>query len=301
MNSRSFGSWFVVLAATFLLTGCPQDNTPSKSISATPAYVAVARGRIDVEGGLLKLGLAREGVIADIKVREGEHVRKGQLLASLDSELARLGVSAAQTEQQQVQVQAKQLERRIKFAELKANRLADASALGAGDGQSADEAREAAQQLRGEIENNHTDAAVAARKLAVARYELAQHSLHAPVDAEVVRRLVQPGATVSAQSGPAFVLLPDEARIVRAELNESFTSAVVPGMKAEVTDDSGSGLPPLSAHVLRISTVFGNSMLEEDPLVRANSRTVECVLAFDEPPPSSLRVGQRMLVRFGPK
>ncbi len=230
-----------------LLVGCPRDEAAPQSASAAPAQVAVARGRIDVEGGLLKLGVSRDGVVSDITVREGQHVRKGQLLASLDSELARLAVSAAQTEQQQVQLQARQLEKQASFAELKAKRLAKAAAAGAGDGQSADDAREAAQQLRYAIETNRTQAAVAARKLTAARYELEQRNLRAPVEAEVVRRLIQPGATVSPQSGPAFVLLPSEERIVRAELNESFTGVVVPGMKAEITDDSGSGLPPLSA------------------------------------------------------
>lgn len=71
--------------------------------SSAPAYLAVARGRIDVEGGLLKLGVSRDGVVAEIKVLEGEQVKKGQLLATLDSELAQLAVSAAPTEQRQVQ------------------------------------------------------------------------------------------------------------------------------------------------------------------------------------------------------
>ncbi|SDT36356.1 HlyD family secretion protein [Pseudomonas asplenii] len=299
MNLRSFSLCFVLLACTCLLVGCPRDEAAPQSASAAPAQVAVARGRIDVEGGLLKLGLSRDGVVSDITVREGQHVRKGQLLASLDSELARLAVSAAQTEQQQVQLQVRQLEKQASFAELKAKRLAKAAAVGAGDGQSADDAREAAQQLRYAIETNRTQAAVAARKLTAARYELEQRNLRAPVEAEVVRRLIQPGATVSPQSGPAFVLLPSEERIVRAELNESFTGVVVPGMKAEITDDSGSGLPPLSARVQRIGAVFGNSTLEEDPLIRGNTRTVECVLVFDKPAPASLRIGQRMLVRFG--
>ncbi|SEI16685.1 HlyD family efflux transporter periplasmic adaptor subunit [Pseudomonas asplenii] len=299
MNLRSFSLCFVLLACTCLLVGCPRDEAAPQSVSAAPAQVAVARGRIDVEGGLLKLGVSRDGVVSDITVREGQHVRKGQLLASLDSELARLAVSAAQTEQQQVQLQARQLEKQASFAELKAKRLAKAAAAGAGDGQSADDAREAAQQLRYAIETNRTQAAVAARKLTAARYELEQRNLRAPVEAEVVRRLIQPGATVSPQSGPAFVLLPSEERIVRAELNESFTGVVVPGMKAEITDDSGSGLPPLSARVQRIGAVFGNSTLEEDPLIRGNTRTVECVLVFDKPAPASLRIGQRMLVRFG--
>ncbi|MBV8156522.1 MAG: secretion protein HlyD, partial [Dyella sp.] len=31
----------------------------------------------------------------------------------------------------------------------------------------------------------------------------------------------------------------------------------------------------------------------------ANTRTVECVLAFDQTPPASLRIGQRVIVQFG--
>ena len=139
------------------------------------------------------------------------------------------------------------------------------------------------------------------QKLEAARYELAQRSLVAPVDAQIVERNIQPGAAVSPQGGAAFVLLPEGARLVRAELNESFVSAVHDGMQAQVIDDSGSGVPPLRAHVQRIGAVFGPSALEEDPLIRANTRTVECVLAFDEPPPPSLRIGQRVIVQFGDK
>ena len=300
MNARSLRSWLLLNTALVLLSACSREDAPPQPTSSAPAYLAVARGRIDVEGGLLKLGVSRDGVVAEIKVAEGEQVKKGQLLATLDSELAQLAVSAALTEQRQVQTQAKQLARQLKFAEQQASRLTAAAKAGAGDSQSADEAHEAAERLRDEIEKTQTDAEVAANKLTAARYELAKHSLRAPVDAEVVRRLIQPGAAVSAQSGPAFVLLPNQARIVRAELNESFTGVVLPGMKAEVTDDSAAGSVVLSAHVVRISAVLGNSTLEDDALVRANTRTGECILAFDQPAPQSLRVGQRMLVRFGP-
>jgi hypothetical protein len=33
-------------------------------------------------------------------------------------------------------------------------------------------------------------------------------------------------------------------------------------------------------------------------MIRANTRTVECVLVFDQPPPASLRIGQRVIVQF---
>lgn len=303
MSSRLFRPLIVLAAASFALAGCSRDDTASHKAAAqaaTAQYVAVARGRIDIEGGLLKLSFARDGVVADIKVHEGDHVRKGELLSALDTEPAHLAVTSAEAEQKQAEAQAKLLESRIKASTQRAERLAAAAAAGAGDSQSADDARENAQQLQGELDNAKASAAMAAQKLAGAKYELSQRSLLAPVDGQVVQRLIQPGALASPQSGPAFVLLPDQPRIVRAELNESFVRAVTPGMQAEVADDSGSGMPNLTAHVLRIGTVFGASTLEDDPLVRANTRTVECVLSFDQPPPASVRIGQRVLVRFPP-
>jgi hypothetical protein len=60
-------------------------------------------------------------------------------------------------------------------------------------------------------------------------------------------------------------------------------------------------MAPLKAHVLRIGKVFGASTLEDDPQVRANTRSVECVLAFDQAPSMPLRIGQRVLVKFAPK
>ncbi|MEO6925328.1 MAG: secretion protein HlyD, partial [Rhodanobacter sp.] len=83
---------------------------------------------------------------------------------------------------------------------------------------------------------------------------------------------------------------------VRAELNESFVGMVKPGTHAEVSANSDNGGVHWSAHVLRIGKVYGPATLENDPQVRANSRTVECVLAFDQP--QNLRIGQRVTVRF---
>jgi RND family efflux transporter MFP subunit len=298
MSSRLFSP--LALVAALALAGCSHDDAADDARQAPAAspYAAVARGKIDIEGGLLKLSMPRDGVVAEIKVHEGDRVKKGQLLAMLDTEPSKLAVTSAEAEQKQAQAQADLLEARMKAADQRAERLDAAAKAGAGDAQSADDAREASRQLQGELTNARANAALAAQKLAGARYELAQRSLLAPVDGEIVQRLIQPGATASPQGGPAFVLLPEQPRLVRAELNESFVRAVSPGMRAEVVDDSGSGMPNLTAHVLRIGTVFGASALEDDPLVRANTRTVECVLAFDQPPPASARIGQRVLVRF---
>ncbi|GFZ95397.1 HlyD family secretion protein [Dyella caseinilytica] len=298
MNLRHLRLPLVLLAAT-LLAACSNSDAPATNNAAAPAYSAIARGRIDIEGGLLKLSMPSEGVVQSVDVHEGEQVQKGQLLVQLDPQPAKLALDSALAEQQQAQAQSDALDERVKAADLRASRLEQAAKAGAGDIQSADDARQAAQQTRAELENTHANVALAAQKVAGARYQLELRSLRAPVNGQIVQRMVQPGASVSPAAGPILLMLPDAPRIVRAELNESFVGVVHDGMAAEVDDDSGSGMAPMKAHVLRIGNVFGASTLEDDPQVRANTRTVECVLAFDQAPATPLRIGQRVVVKFG--
>jgi multidrug resistance efflux pump len=293
----------IALTLTCLLAGCSRSADESTNATAPPAaYAAVARGKVDIEGGLLTLSMPREGTLAKVAVHEGDHVKQGQLLAALDTQPATLAIEAAQAQLEQIQAQLKLIAVKQVGAKQRAQRLAAAVAAGAGDGQSADDAREAAAQLDAEQQSTRAALSMASQKLDEARYELKQRSLLAPFDADVVQVSAQPGASVSPTSGPLFTLLPQKPRIVRAELNDSFVGVIQPGMPAEVVPDNGRDDTRWSAHVLRIGRVYGPATLENDPQVRANARTVECVLAFDEPTSDqtkNLRIGQRVMVRFG--
>lgn len=291
-----FGMLALALAA---LGACSRhaDAPPASTIDAT-RYVAVARGKVDVEGGLLNLSMPVDGTLASVDVHEGQQVRQGQLLAALDSRPAQLAVEAAQTKLEQARAKLKLDGIQQDAAKLRAQRLAAAAAAGAGDGQSADDAHEASARLDAEYGMDQAAVAMAQQQLDEAKYALQQRRLVAPLGAEVVRVAAQPGATVSSGAGPLFVLLPDKPRIVRAELNESYVDAVRPGMRAEVEAGDGQGRQHWSARVLRVGQVYGPATLQDDPQVRANARAVECVLALD--PPQQLRIGQRVIVRFLP-
>ncbi len=289
-----------LVAALLVAAGCSHEPPPAATSTAA-AYAAVARGRVDVEGGLLVLGTPRDGTLTGVAVHEGDRVSKGQVLATLDPAPARLQLQAAEAELAQARAQRQLLDGKLAAVRVQARRLAAAAKAGAGDGQSADAAAAAADELVARRAAADAAVALATQKRDEAHYELGLRTLRAPIDARVVRVAAQTGASVSTTvGGPLFTLLPLTPPIVRAELSESFVDAVKRGMPATVAADGGGGTQGWPAHVLRIGSVVGPSTLEEDPQLRANTRTVACVLAFDTPPPANVRVGQRVLVRFGP-
>ncbi|HXE77700.1 MAG TPA: HlyD family efflux transporter periplasmic adaptor subunit [Rhodanobacter sp.] len=296
MNGSLYPSRLILVAALALLAGCSQQAAPATG-AVEPAYAAVARGRIAVEGGLLQLDAPRAGTLDSVSVHEGDRVAKGDTLATLDPEPARLQLQAAQAELKQAEAQTRLLGDKLALARQQAERLTQAAKAGAGGVQDAEQARGATSELAANQAAAKAAVDLARQKLAAARYELGLRTLRAPIAARVVRVLAQPGASVSPQSGPLFTLLPSTPPIVRAELSVSMLDAVKPGMPATVTADDLGGAQSWPAHVLRLGDVVGASTLDDDPQQRANDRTVTCVLAFDQP--QQLRIGQRVLVRFG--
>jgi multidrug resistance efflux pump len=262
-----------------------------------PAYAAVARGRIEIDGGLLSLDAPREGTLASVRVHEGDHVSKGETLATMETEPAMLEVEAAKAGLAQARAESALLSDKLVTARQQAQRLSAAAKAGAGDGQSADLARGSVSEL--EARKAAADASVdmARQKLDAAHYELGLLTLRSPIDAHITKMSAQVGAHVSPQAGPLFTLLPKTPPVVRAELSESMVDAVKAGMPATISNDGGGSDTSWPAHVLRVGRVVGPSTLEDDPQQRLNARTVSCVLTFDQP--RELRIGQRVLVRFG--
>ncbi|MDQ6646194.1 MAG: HlyD family efflux transporter periplasmic adaptor subunit [Pseudomonadota bacterium] len=285
------------MVALLLVSGCSKDHSAATNAPVAPAYAAVARGSIEIEGGLLSIQAPREGTLASVRVHEGDHVARGETLATMQTQPATLEVEAAKAGLAQARAESSLLTGKLGVTKQQAARLSAAAKAGAGDDQSADLARGAVNEL--EARKAAADAAVdmARQKLDGARYELGLLTLRAPIDARVVRMFAQAGAQVSPQSGPLFTLLPRTPPTVRAELSESMVDAVKVGMAATVSTDGSGSDSSWPAHVVRLGSVVGPSTLQDDSQQRLNARTVSCVLSFDQP--QDLRIGQRVLVRFG--
>lgn len=277
------------------------DHEASASASAQSSqWLAVARGKVAVEGGMVLVGARAEGVVESVAVKQGDAVKRGEVLATLDARAAKIAVTAAQAGIEQAKAQLGELQISLKQARQRAPRIAAAAKAGAATGEAAEQARAAVASLEAKQAAAQAELAGAQQKLAAAKLDLDGTALRAPVAGTIVMRHVAVGQSVSAASGqPLFELLPDRPHIVQAQLDVDAAGAIRAGMHAEVVRDSGTG-PAYQATVVWVGQVLQPAALTQDPLERALANDVDCTLelAPTKPGETPLRIGQRVLVRF---
>ncbi len=301
------------LAAVLLALAACNDRTPSPgaaaaslngsngsagTASAASANVAVARGRIEVKGGLVELAPLQEGLVESVTVQEGQHVKRGQVLLRLSPTASQGEVNVAQAELQLAEARTNARAQQLPALRRTAARLAEASAAGAAEPQRAEEAAQAVRTAESDVAIARAEIDVARQRLALLRSQQGRLELRAPDDGIVVRVNTQAGQRLLGSSGhPAITLLPHRPLQVRAEVNESYIAAVKTGMPATVTTDGDAApvtLPP--ARVVRMSPVLGAARLQDESQ-RGPVRVVECILEFDTPPVDA-RPGQTVRVAF---
>lgn len=282
-------------AALLVAVSACSEQGPEPASAADPSQpgisAAIARCRIDVEGGLIRVAGPREGLIEAVFVEEGDRVRRGQLLARLDSRLAELRVGLALADLEEVRARADAAALRLAAAqrERERRRVAGVGALGQ---RQIDEGEVEAQAQAATLRAARAAVEAASRRLDEARLEVEVRSVLAPADGVILRRRARPGEGVAVQAvTELFQLAPDAPRIARCDLEELFLPGVAVGQTACLVVEA-DGRHTYGATVKRLSEIFGAPAPSDDPTARVDLRTVEMVLAIEEGTP--LRIGQRV-------
>jgi HlyD family secretion protein len=259
-------------------------------------YVAIANGKADVEGGIIQVAARSAGVIRDVLVQEGDDVVKGQVLARLDDDAARVSAQRASAEVSQAKAQIAVLQVQLSTANREYQRLQGLVATNFVAGQKLDQARDAIRAAEAAIQAQRATISTYEARLGEARYQEELSVIRAPADGRIIRRYANPGAGASTLNvSNMFDLEPRTDRIVRAEISEGALPFVAIGQTVQLAPESDP-TKTYTGKVIRRAAVFGARKLQsDDPSERTDERVVEVVVGTQNAP---FLIGQRVLVKF---
>jgi len=255
---------------------------PAVAEDKADEVVAAAPGRIEGASPIVLLGIAGTGVIKELPVAEGDHVKGGQVLLRLD---------------------CAPLEQELKVTAAKVS-LAEARLV------EAEKKHKRSVALQGtvsfsRIDETERDFRIAQAQLAQAREEvnwtkarLDDCSIKAPTDGVVLSTLAMPGQFVSATVPTPLLRFVDDRKLrVRAEVDERDLGKLCPRQVATITADGFPGVS-LAATVYRINPGMGRrTVLSGDPAEKSDRDVREVMLSVDQGA-QELPIGLRVVALF---
>ncbi|MCB1035654.1 MAG: efflux RND transporter periplasmic adaptor subunit [Acidobacteria bacterium] len=225
----------IALLGALLWTGCSSED-PEPAPQLRPVRVErvteSSRGRTAVYAGVARAGLESQlsfrvsGTLVSVPVKVGDHVRKGEVLARVDS--ADFDLQEQQSEANLAQARASQ--RRALADYDRARALYENNNIARSD---FDAARAAAESAQAQVE-------AAQKGLAQARQQVGYAVLRAPLDGAVAA--VEGEINESVKAGQPIFLLTSGARPeVVAAVPEVFISRIEPGQPVRVSFDALPG------------------------------------------------------------
>lgn len=333
--ARKFRRWLWLLAALLLAAvarpvalwvlasrSSPQVSAAANKTETRESAGAVAcLGRIEPRNGVMRVAapylFGRPSLVKELRVKEGEGVRKGQLLAILDGRdqlqaaldqcQARVGVARSRVAQVKAgaksddlsaqRAQIARLEASLEHARAEHKRYAqlrksedvtasdlDARQMAVTSEQRLLEEAQAKLKSMSEVRPTDVDLAEAEFRAALAdeqraRREYESSALYAPVAGRVIKIHAHAGEEVDARG--VLELAQTDQMYAVAEVYETDIARVRPGQHATITSDL---LPrPLQGQVERIGMkVTPSSVLPADPASFADSRVIEVKIRLDD-------------------
>lgn len=267
------------------MAGRDGAGVSAKATAAVPiARVVAAEGRVvTYPGAEVKVAAERAGRLVAVRVEEGQTVRKGDLLAEIESDELRAALDEARARVQEAAAE-------VRLAELN---LARRRQLVAEEILAAHDLDQATRDL--EIARARHDTA----RAAVSRYEaqLRKSRIVAPLSGTVTAREVDAGEMVEA--GDVMVTMADLRRLrVDAEADEADAAALALGAPVTITAEGfpGRAWPGRVEEVADAVTL--RKLKPQDPARPTDTRILAVKIAFGEPTP--LRLGTTVDLRIEP-
>lgn len=216
-------------------------------------FGTVERGTIDAKvtatGTLqpvnqVQVGVEVSGTIRTINVDANDHVKKGDVLAEIDTEQLKARLSQSRASLAQAQAGLADARASLIEAQLKFGRTKEVAGSGFASKQTLDTAQAALERARAGLERAQAQVRLAQAAVAADETTLAKAIIRSPIDGMVLSRAVEPGQTVAAafQTPVLFVLADDLSRMeLRVDIDEADIGLVKEGQGASFTVDAYPG------------------------------------------------------------
>ncbi len=318
-------------------TASPSANSFTTQPQAGQPRIALAcPGRIEGASEVINLGAGESGLLREVRVREGQQVAAGEVLALLDcgnleAELqsARAEVEAAEQARIRLVRGSRDEERRRALDEqareqavleqarsqhARMSRLFDSGDISREtvektkrDLAVADASVNAAANrvalvnasaLPEELARADAEIKAAAERVNVIGDRLKKCAVRAPISGAVLRVHVEAGEAVSTLFPQPIVSLADASRLrVRAEVDERDLSRIHTGQRVAITAPAFAGRE-FGGNVTRIGTQMGRQHVRTgDPAEKSDRDVLEVLIDLDEVD-ARLVIGLRVTVQF---
>lgn len=249
-----------LIVALVLVLRAPQ--APAYVVQAAPLVRTLQFSARVATLSRVEIGSTVTGRVAQVQVREGAQVRRGEVLIRLETDELRAAEAQAVASERQAEATLQAARATL----VRADQLVKQNFYSAAQ---LDEARRAV-----DVAQAQQGAARAA--LGAARARLEQARIEAPADARVLARTVEPGQIVQPGKALMSLALAGPTQLV-AQVDERFLDQLQVGQPATVVSDAFASVR-FQARVLSIA-----------PLVDAQRGAVELKFALDKQAPAFLR------------
>ena len=262
--------------------GKPQSLVAVPATAPSPSRLRAEGRVVAYPGADVSVSSEAGGTLVDVKVKEGQEVKKGQILAVFDSRRERAALEEARAQVREAEANVRYLEGEYRRSE----------SLVRGEAVS----RQSLDQVGNQLEVMKARGDGARATVERLRVALAKLQVVSPLDGRVVARLVQRGETVAAGNRLFQIVQTNHVR-VEAEIDEydllrvTLAAPVVVG--AEGSDQHWKGA------VEEIpSQVVGRRLKPQDPARPSDTRVLLVKVALAEKTP--LKLGQRVELEIAP-
>ncbi len=235
-----------VLGAGYAGWSWMSEDSTAVAYNTTPAARDSLTVTVSATGTLqplIQVDISSElsGVVRNVLVNENDLVRKGDVLAELDTTRIAAQVDGARASAQAADAKLEDSRTTLKEAEQALARATQLSSRGMVADQALDTATATRDRATSAVKMAEANLAIAQAELKQRETDLEKSRIYAPIDGIVLTRSVDPGQTVasSLQAPVLFIIAADLKKMeLKAAIDEADIGGVKPGQKARFTVDA---------------------------------------------------------------